>query len=1239
MPVTLNKLRTLTDEAVRMAGPRYTPGLEKGAPNIHIGHLEEAFYALALADGFRDRLNQVGGDLSRALKPGDSVSLYFRRRVRTPSALIAQIERTAQALEQDEVIDEGRRLRTLCRAVSTRLASSINDLWEQQRYLTGEHDGRRGKIEYDINHLRALAHVVEDLEVYLEGTPGKALLDNNSLLLLGSWGTGKTHFLCDVARGLLDSNRPALLVLASSLPRNQDPLEAVASQTGLASSADALLEGLSNLGKRNRCRTLFMIDAINEGDRAAWSRSVASVARKMRRYPAVGLVISCRQPFERVIFNDRSIQLFLKTEHHGFDRRELDAQLSFFKFYGLSAPQVPFLNLEFSRPLFLKLICKALKDLSNRSQKRKLREIASGQKGMTYLLEYLTRHIGKPIEKDFGLSSKTCWRILKGDTRKGLPGIAGTMAAQARTWVTYEEAISAMDAECECGKEKAGRLLERFILEGVLAEDLKWESEESELVIHFPYQRFGEHLVSRHLLDEHLNETSDEQALRRSFYSNRPLGKFFLLDRWGDAFLFEGIVSAIMLEFPERMKKSPLGRELILYLPKRCWQIRALKDVFLEGLQWRSPESFGPETDRMVEFFLSSAGSQVRTQTLEILCTLAMRASHPYHAERLSRYLRTFDMRTRDLDWSEFVRSTDDHSALERLLSWIERNPTSRSEGDATNEVKLIALTLTTTDRLFRDRATRALVALGSKHPRAFFAEVLKGLSFPDPYVPERLLAASYGISMRGWANPESSELRENLPDFARALVREMFLPGAPHATRHALTKDYALGTIAIARRMRPGCIAPRYVKYLRGDFAHIASPFRSPRGIRTKTIERVQRALHMDFENYTLGRLVPDRSNYQDNHAEYQTIKKQVMQRMFDLGYTDEFFEEADTNIARNQGFSPRGDGGKVDRYGKKYSWIAFFEMYGVRADSGILAEDRARDRTSDCDIDPSFPRRKTSWSVEMPNVFWRAPRVPIRWLREGPCPSYRQLFSPRTVDGLHGPWLLLDGFVRLTGTYSREVWTFLRALLLKDDVIGRLRQRIEKTAYLGNHRIPSAADDYYTFAGEVPWSTRYGAVLRRRDGSAKRHLDNAMEWYSPTRTSYRVEVPVHYWAWESHHSELNQVSGVKFPAPALCEHSNLRSQDASFDLRDASGRTASLYREIDGATSESHLLYMRQDLVHDYLVATGQKLVWIPWGERTFHHDFFKQRLPSELQTAMAEHANNFSELIMYDSHRPTH
>lgn len=116
--------------------------------------------------------------------------------------------------------------------------------------------------------------------------------------------------------------------------------------------------------------------------------------------------------------------------------------------------------------------------------------------------------------------------------------------------------------------------------------------------------------------------------------------------------------------------------------------------------------------------------------------------------------------------------------------------------------------------------------------------------------------------------------------------MKEMFLPDSKWTTHNAIARDCALGCIEIARLMNKNCIQKQYVKYLKPPFSHIKSPFKNPKRITKKKIEAVKPAIHMDFRNYTVGRLIPDRGNYQDKHPQYQAVLKQIKGRMYDLGY-----------------------------------------------------------------------------------------------------------------------------------------------------------------------------------------------------------------------------------------------------------------------------------------------------------------------------------------------------------------
>jgi hypothetical protein len=423
------------------------------------------------------------------------------------------------------------------------------------------------------------------------------------------------------------------------------------------------------------------------------------------------------------------------------------------------------------------------------------------------------------------------------------------------------------------------------------------------------------------------------------------------------------------------------------------------------------------------------------------------------------------------------------------------------------------------------------------------------------------------------------------------------------------LRRGYALGVIALARRINRRAIATRQVALLSPPFAQIPTPFVDPAEINEADVEESRRVMHMDFANYTIGRLVPDRGNYEEGHQPYQEVRRQIARRMSDLGYSAAF-SELDRSIAEMQPLSRQSDGGKTDRYGKKYSWIAFFEMYGVRSDLDLLGDWRSRERSSDCDIDPSFPLPPQEWVPPLPDFFTDAPTNHGEWLAAGPVPDYQHLLVLPRMDGVAGgPWVLLNGFILQSGSSDRETFTFIRGLLMRTGDIAQVKEAMSTLDHFGNARIPEPGDDYYTYAGEIPWSPSYAVDYRLASGRARRHVSPMLERFSGGRwiASGRVEVPVHRWSWESYHSSLNQVSGIDFLAPALCEKLGLVNHNGTFDLWDRRGRQASVYREFDVVDrfGDSRLLYLRQDLLEQYLSLTEQVLVWIPWGERGLNYN----------------------------------
>lgn len=1281
--ITLDDLQRVNKASIQRAGVRYTPSINPDAPNLEIKPLVSALGALGHSIDHKRWLEELEGELRLSWEnaPKEIISL-FNRKI-SDSVAGATLVRELRGEKPGTSATTMRRLQNILRSLTLRLRD-----YEERLYnipsggAQSEEDRRRAGEK--LHSLQQFQRPINKLREFIN-SPDFPLIQNNLLFLAGGWGTGKTHFLCDIATNRAARNLPSLLLLGQNLPPRLDPLIAACRVSGLTSSPHELLSELDRLGMQAGGRALLIIDGINEGDRTAWHHNMTSIIRRVRQFDNVALVLSCRTPFDTQILTANTSRSFVRATHFGFEDIEFDAQREFFRHYKIPTPHIPLLAPEFSRPLFLKILCETIASLKKSAKFKRINEFAAGHKSMTRLLEDFVKNAGKQIEADFGLSAKACWYLLKGQVvGERTVGLAIRMAKQSKDFISRDECLSIIREALGLSKTNAETFLLRCLNEGILAEDAIFQGKGWIDVIRLPYQRFSDHLIARHLLDRYL-DTQSETAIRRSFGSARPLGKVFRVDRWGHAYEMPGIASAVMLEFPERVKRilPPEKRELFFHLPKAS-RVGAFIDPFIEGLLWRSSDSFCAQTGQIVSHLLDSDGHGVRQKMLEALVCLGSRTGHPYDAKRLYGYLSRKTLIDRDLFWSEFLRSCDGHSAVYRVLDWIQLAANEPiDEATIANLIRLCALTLTTTVRPLRDRATRCLVILGQLNPRCLFEATAASFDFSDPYVAERMTAASYGVLMHVWAFP-SPDLAAPAVTLAADFRQRLRGSRTTPPIEHILVRDYASGFITLTMKLAPAAASGLSLTDLRAS-----RKSRIPSGYRLsdKAVEAADPAIHMDFNNYTTGRLVEGRPNYDSGHKEYRRVRRQIRWRMLNLGYNSEKLLAVDREIGSSNFRMGRSDGGKkVDRYGKKYSWVAFYEVAGRRQLNGVLPH-RHDIRISDIDIDPSFPDKPLEWQPPVLPLFESPYLDPPDWASRGPDPDYRQLHIREEVDGIAGPWVLLNGFItERAASDPRKVFTFLRGLIVSPGDVPRLSATLEASEYPGNHQIPDLGDDYYLFAGEIGWSPKYGAELRRKDGVAKPQVDEAFgrtdhialekpygeltpiekhgfdlsnlkailadggsiaSEKAPPKPrevvivnswvhipGIKVEIPCRRFSWESYHSEENAASNPDYPAPSVVDYLQLRRKRASVDLVDPSGRLGMIYREFgDEAGFTSSLLYLRADLLNKYLRKRRKALVWIDWGEREFDHKVFDQiQEDPALREAWQTHAHIHKRFEIY-------
>ena len=1105
----------------------------------------------------------------------------------------------------------------------------------------------RDTVRGNMNSIGRCLAVVREEKEYADTAAFKVLCDPQ-LLVGGEWGTGKTHLLCDVTQNWIGRGQATVLVLAKNFQGRV--VAEICGRIEAGRTAEEVFDRLQVAADRLGERAVVIVDGVNEGRRREWRQAVTALRALVAGRPGIGLIITCRTPFEAVAIAQEDLNNLHEVTHHGFDDQEFDAQAAFFQYYNLPLPEVPLLDREFSRPLTLKLICQSLQNLTGKKLADGFAGIASGQKGMTYVLESFVNRIGKPIEDEFGLSLKGCWRLLKGsdqiaDRRRA--GFAPCMATTLCGYVRPSEADRIIAANYPAfAAARRRNLLEAMRTNGLIEEDAIWYTSKSgfksRVAFRLPYQRFSDHLVARHLLKTHL-DVSSVRAIKRSFSSSSPLARIFrVANRYQREYAEPGWAQALITEFPERVRtRLPRkDRELFFALPRRAQDLSAYFEPFIEGLFWRDPAAFTEGTRQVINQYLNS-GRQVWERVVDALAAVSTKPKHPYHARRLYDFLARFAMPDRDLTWSEYLRRKYASPTIHRLLTWAgQLNTASMTERSAKELVVLLSLVLTTVVHNDRDLATKALVLIGEKFPEVLFPQVVASLEFNDPYLSERLLAAAYGVTLSLVNSEAAPTFRPVLGTFAKTLYKKMFGPGARHGTHHALKRDYALGIIEVAQGAHCVRLLKTAARNLTPPYPQTTSTFASDGTPDAAVTEAIGHAIRMDFGNYTIGRLIPNRANYDHKNAEYVRVRAQIERRMFDLGYREKRFDDSEREIG-NTSFHAR-DEHKVDRYGKKYSWIAYFEMWGEREATKALPDWRLGERTSDCGVDPSFPKRPPDWNPPLPDLFGDLGIDTEAWVEGGYTPVWKPLLVVPEINGHQGEWVLVEGFVRgVNEEHDRELFAFLRGAFVARRDVRRLRAKFRAVDYPGNNRIPEGATEHYLFAGEAGRRNNYARHLLQRDGRYRRQMRDAFDQYVTIKTrnriprpaikvsfispageqtgesivellgpavrtrripGIRIELPSIQFGWESYHSAHNDFSGFDLPAPSLIQRLGLASKNRAVDFYDAAGRPGTFYREAgDGWRGNRHsLLYVRADLLRRYLTDTRQVLVWCNWGER---------------------------------------
>ena len=280
-----------------------------------------------------------------------------------------------------------------------------------------------------------------------------------------------------------------------------------------------------------------------------------------------------------------------------------------------------------------------------------------------------------------------------------------------------------------------------------------------------------------------------------------------------------------------------------------------------------------------------------------------------------------------------------------------------------------------------------------------------------------------------------------------------------------------------------------------------------------------------------------------------------------------------------------------------KKYGWIGFYSHAGMLEDESLLC--REDERYLGLQIDPSFPELPPLSSLELPNWVVSIPREDRDWICNGSVDIPDELLYRQNINNCQGPWIAVSAYLDIKDkTIGRMAFGNITAVLVATQDVNRLVESFDKRTHMNMWRLEfyESPRDYYTFAGEIPWSPDFARIDPDRDiKSLYRVTVNTVGG-----VSNEIEALAHCYAWEGHHSHLNQAGGAPVPSKNFSEKFNLRGVAQTFDQTLPNGNLATI--TLNGPKGfDGHLLYLREDLLYRY--AAGRQLIWFGWGERLLY------------------------------------
>ena len=1233
-------------------GERYDP---EGHIELTIGH---AIRAVTGDPSFYAELEQLGVAVRRAAEDAFPIT-------GTPVADACAAAWTAlHAAARSGLVPAG----ALCDAVRA-AADAAFALHDELDVANGESDPNAAMVA--VSNLAArLRGILAELR-----RPHWALINRRSLLVHGAAGSGKSHLLADACAHQLAAGRPALMILAGSLA-DDEPWSQILKGLDLPRHLEVsqFLGALNAAGEAAGVRTLIAIDALNEKNgQAIWPERLTGLLHDIEQFPWIAVVLSCRTTYLELVIPDTLDAAKLpRIEHRGFSIGEVRAYL---RQRGMTLPETPLQIAEFQTPLFLRLYCDAIEfegetllarglgGITNifrayseavvRRIHRQLK-VPPGRSPATAALAELAREMGHTGRADIPLDRAEAivhavhpGRSADEDLlfqleNEGMLAVdpmptASGVAAQAVRF-TFERmgdhAIAADLLARSNGSGAAGLCAAGTPLYAALNDADSWivPGLLEALAVQLP-EGFGVELPDLAGLPSIFGaDHAFEQSLQARQLEAITARTWELVDAVGGDPLRYDTLIALATEpghpdnarhLDAELRSVPMGER------DARWTIHLARSPeaafhLIDWVRGADPAGIVPERAELaalqLAWFLTATRRALRDKATKALVVL--------FADRAALAMRI---------WRAFA-ALDDLYVVERLASALfgaaMQGRWSTEELHAVAEMLhdgLFASGRPPANALLRDHASGLISYAGAEAalPAAFDLTSTRppfSSAWPIEKISEEQMAAFevvYGDDGERFHDEIVSSLKDG--DFARYILDSIafrFSPAPrgtdPLPTAEDLRDQWLAEFTADAKKEELAAYAT-----LQGATVAIKGDRNGP--VYSDKRDDL-RAAKRDFRE-AIG---PER--FEDWRARAETWRDEGMYQRFaargpvefnlawarrwvawrahELGWSEALHHAFDRGIGTGR------NSHEVERIGKKYQWLATYELAARMEDNLTVLPGEAEDGPSRLrNIDPSMlrerteddgwrrPREASFWAHWHPTIEARTPAEALAWLHSSGA-MLDGVKNIEVTDRDDRQWLVLTGFEIWEEDRDQvrsESWRRLGCTIVRAADLPQFLKRLEGIHMTASHDMPvGGADGYHMHLGEHPW-----AWPDRSDRGWIKWRPNGGDWQAPALT---VRPPTAEYNAESNgydHSIAQNIT-LNLPAGWLMDALGLRLSDGrSIEYRNAEGKILFMDPSVHRVGRSAALVDRAAFLA--MLAREGLVAVWAVAGEKSVfggHH-----------------------------------